>query len=98
MNERRVGFGITAAISGFLSLQAALLPIGVLRGKYPDASSDRIVHWILIQTLPALAPALILMGLAIWLFTKNGPVWLWLPLFVVAPLAALIIQATFLRA
>ena len=97
MNGRTLGFGLAVLVSGWLSTQAGFIPVGILRSKIPDASAEMIVQTILTQTLPALVPALLLTGLAGWLFLKGRPLWLWLPPLVAAPPAVFFLQAGLIR-
>jgi hypothetical protein len=97
MNGPRLGFSLAVLGSGLLSFWAGLIPVNILRGKIPDASTDMIVHTVLSQTLPALAPALLLTGLACWLFARGRPAWQWLPPLLVGPVAVFFLQAALLR-
>ena len=89
MKGARLGFGVAVLASALASLWAALIPIGILRGKFPDAAIDLIMQVVLTVSLPAVGGAGLLIGLSFLLFAKGKPLWLWLPPLLAAPPVAL---------
>ncbi len=88
MTLRSVTFFIVAAISGYLCVRAALIPIGILLGKVPDADTTRIIDTGLRRSLPILAPGALLLIGALLARARRGYGWVPLALLIAAPFAS----------
>lgn len=86
MSHRRLWLALSTLGAALLSIWISLHPVRLLLGKYPDAPSDLIRQVLLSETLPALAPAALLLLLGSWLFVTRRAGWGW-PICL-APLAS----------
>lgn len=77
MKDRRLRFALSTLGAALLSIWISLHPVRLLLGKYPNAPGELIREVVLSETLPALAPAALLLSLGAWLFARRRAGWGW---------------------